>query len=329
MRAMPKIERTTSLPSTPKASSVRSADASATAAVTTSQPNSQQAVATFAGQTAAARELVPAGKPVATSASVDALWGEAKPKPVSMDHAEFKALSQSGKAEVCQQAITERNQVGREIGARVEQLDKKWKNSRLTTRTEALREYRDRSEHLSPRRRGDLDRAVARSDAAQKRIDELKAKAAALPNTPEAKAQMVELRKELARELRRARSEQSAAVKDATAVVDQEGLKVDRLATTEQVIDPNAPKPGSGDTLLEKVAHFFKLDEFISWVFSSNSGFKSVVNEFAKQTEVRGQQMKEDHAQRMMRVRLEADREVSAAQLGLSYLSASQPTSRS
>ena len=48
-------------------------------------------------------------------------------------------------------------------------------------------------------------------------------------------------------------------------VVDAVGLKVDRLATTEQIIDPAAPAQGSGGSLLDKIGRFFKLDWFFKY----------------------------------------------------------------
>jgi hypothetical protein len=48
-------------------------------------------------------------------------------------------------------------------------------------------------------------------------------------------------------------------VRAATAVADEAGLKVDRLANAEQVLDANAPASGSGQSLLDKVKQFFEL----------------------------------------------------------------------
>lgn len=260
MRAtMPKIERTNSSVSTARAQAITKPSGVPVA------PASPPPAATYAGQSAPAKELIPGGKQVATSASPNALWGE-QPKPVSIDRAAFAKLSPAEQKEVLQKAAVEREQLGGEINARVEQLDRKWKNSRLVTRTEALREYQERSGHLHPRRRRDLDKLLVRSEAAQVRINELRAKVDKLPKTPEAKKEQAALRAELAKELRRARDEQSKVVKEATGLVDADGLKIDRLAVTEQIIDPSAPKAGSGDSLLDKVVRFFHLDEFVTWV---------------------------------------------------------------
>lgn len=290
---MPKIERTNSSVSTARAQAITKTSAVPVA------PASPPPAATYAGQAAPTKELIPNGKPVAKSASPNALWGE-QPKPVSLDREAFAKLPPAEQREVLKKAAVEREQLGGEINARVEHLDRKWKNSRLVTRTEALREYQERSGHLHPRRRRDLDKLLVRSEAAQVRINELRAKVDALPKTPEAKKQQAALRSELAKELRRARDEQSKVVKEATAIVDGDGLKVDRLAVTEQVIDPTAPAPGSGDSLLDKVVRFFHLDTFINWVADT---FSNVVSDFAeKANDATEQELKTQSADATKRI---------------------------
>lgn len=233
---------------------------------------------------------MPAGKAVSTSASPSALWGES-PRRVDLDPAKFAALSPAEQKKTVEAAKAERDQLGGEIEARLEVLDGKWKHSRLSTRTDALREYHERGGRLDGRSRRRLDGLLARSEASQRKINELRAKADALPKTPEAKKEMAALRSELARELRRARDEQSKVVKEATEVVDEAGLKTDRLVVTEQIIDPTAPAPGSGDSLLEKVARFFGLDWFLS---SSGAGFAIMQSYFAKSVDERVARLEEE-----------------------------------
>lgn len=271
MRSMPaKIERSTSLPSTPRAAAVSRANPAAPGQAVA---QAKVPAAVFAGQAAApARELTPAGQPVATSADPSALWGATAPAttPASTEltREAFTALSADQQVATLESLRTERAELGQQIEARVEQLDRRWRHSRLSTRTEALRHYEGASERMPRGRRRELRAHVEKAVEAQARIDELTARVAELPKTPEAKSEQAALRDELAKELRRARDEQSKAVAAATALIDQEGLKVDRLGVTEQLIDPSAPAPGSGGSLLEKVARFFKLDSFISTVFS-------------------------------------------------------------
>ena len=85
---MPKIDRTSSLTSTPRAQAVSPA----------TTPTGTQAVVArggpvteYAGQAVAQKELVPRGKQVTTSADPSALWGEA-PKSAIPSQDEFAAL---------------------------------------------------------------------------------------------------------------------------------------------------------------------------------------------------------------------------------------------
>ncbi len=256
---MPKIERTSSLTSTPKAQAVTR---TATPATGSTAAAPKGAVTDYAGQAAPPKELVPRGKQVTTSASPSALWGEA-PATNELDVDAFQKLSPAEQQAQLTTLREERQQLSAQIQARLAKLDIKWNNSRLVTRTEALRDYQEQTKHLDPATKQELDGLLHRAEASQRSINTLRAKIDRLPKTPEAKKAQAALRTQLAKELRAARAEQSKVVKAATTVVDQQGLKADRLAVTEQVIDPSAPKPGSGDTLLEKVTRFLHLDGFL------------------------------------------------------------------
>jgi hypothetical protein len=282
---MPKIERSSSLVSTPK---VQSAQSVSRPSAPTAPAAPTAPVTEYAGQAAPRKDLLPKGANLAKTASVNALWGDA-PRQVNLDQDAFKALAPADQQKLVEAAKAEQAQLGQDINQRVEVLDKKWNNSRLSTRTEALREYQERGggRRLGRRQREKLDGLVTRSEEAQRKINVLRAKIDALPRTPEAKKEMAELRNELARELRRARDEQSKVVKEATAVVDAEGLKVDRLAVTEQIIDPSAPPAGSGQSLLEKIARFLHLDQFFSFVQELTTDF------FATQIDQRVEQNQE------------------------------------
>lgn len=281
---MPKIERSSSLVSTPRIQSV-----SRPSAPEVTAPKGP--VTEYAGQAAPPRDLLPKGANVSKSASPSALWGEA-PKQVELDPVAFEKLAPAEQKKVVEAARVERKELAGEICDRVEVLDRKWGHSRLSTRTEALREYHERRGGRMDRgSRRKLDGLVTRSEESQRKINELRAKIDQLPKTPEAKKAMVELRNELSKELRRARDEQSKAVKEATAVVDAVGLKVDRLATTEQIIDPTAPAEGSGGSLLDKIGRFFKLD----WFFNAiGEAFNMIQSSFTQSVERRGEQLKEE-----------------------------------
>lgn len=283
---MPKIERSTSVTSTPKAQSVSRAGVAAPVAAPT-----KGTVTEYAGQAAPPKDLVPKGATLSRSASPSALWGDA-PKQVNLDPEAFAALAPAEQEKLVEAAKAERAELGGEIVNRVEVLDRRWNHSRLSTRTEALREYQEHSRgRLDGRSRRKLDGLVVRSEESQRRINELRVKIDALPKTPESKKAQVELRTQLARELRRARDEQSKAVKEATAVVDAAGLKVDRLAVTEQIIDPSAPAQGSGGSLLDKVVRFLKLE----WFFDAiGVTLQSATQTFAQQVQKRGEKIAEE-----------------------------------
>lgn len=269
MRPMPaKIERPTPQVTTnPRSASVSRPKDAAPVAQVAATPTREVPLAEYTGQAGPAKALLPSAQQVSTSADPSALWGAPPPAAGELTREQFAALSPADQATQLQATRAERDLVEKEIATIVERLDKKWNHSRLTTRTGALKHYEREGRHLGGGRRRQLRELVAKSETAQKKIDELKARAAALPDTPEAKKELAALRSEIARELRKARAEQSAAVKAATELVDQEGLKVDRLAVTEQVIDPSAPKSGSGGSLLDKIARFFKLDSLCAMFF--------------------------------------------------------------
>ena len=283
---MPKIERSPSLVSTPKVQSVSRTTTPAEVAAP-----SKGTVTEYAGQAAPPKDLLPKGANVSKSASPSALWGEA-PRQVDLDAGNFAKLSKADQAKTAEAAKVVRAELGGEIVNRVEVLDHKWNNSRLSTRTEALREYHDCSGGgLDRGSRRKLDGLVHRSEESQRKINVLRAKIDALPKTPESKKAQVELRNELAKELKSARAEQSKVVKEATAVVDSAGLKVDRLAVTEQIIDPSAPAKGSGGSLLDKIERFIKLDWFFSTVAAA---FDTIKNNFQQSVEQRGARLAEE-----------------------------------
>jgi hypothetical protein len=259
---MPKIERNSpSATTNPKAQALaRPTSTPELPAAPRAQPSTA-----YTGQAAPKKELVPKQQQLTASADPTALWGDA-PSAAPLDAEALAKLSPAEQQQAIESLSAELDQLGRDISQRIEQLDVRWNRSRLSTRTEALREYEEHSRHLHPGRRRQLDGLLDRSEAAQRRINELRARIDRLPKTPAAKAEMKALRSALAKELVALRAEQSKAVKEATAVVDAAGLKVDRLAVTEQLIDPGSPGPGSGGSLLEKLARFLELDALFTRV---------------------------------------------------------------
>lgn len=306
---MPKIEQR---PSTGSVTNPRTPALTRPTEVTAPTPagGSKPVEVAFTSQAPVTRELAPRGSQVTASADPSSLWGAPATKPAPLyDREAFRKMSPDQQRSTLEKLKVERADRATEIQARIDRLDSKWKNSRLTTRTEALREYRHGSRELDPAAKAKLDVAIAKSDTAQAKIEQLKERAAKLPKDPASKAAMAAERKQLAAELRKARADQSKAVAAATATVDAEGLKVDRLAVTEQVIDPSAPTPGSGGSLLEKLADFLHLDSFFSWCtqWSRSIVSDAFARDMEKQREHHADSIQEEQQQRALQQRRQTE----------------------
>lgn len=302
-----KIERTQSLPSTPKAQGVSRTQAST--AVESGRPVTTQAP-TFS-EAEAKRELLPTGQHVTKSADPDALWGPAAPRRNrNFDVAEFKRLPPAERRAKFEAMRAEREQLKGEIQDRVGQLDRKWNYSLLRKRTGSLRDLQAKKPELTPDQAKRLDAALAAAETAEKKVAALAEKAKSFG--PDSKTDPVQAaaRKQLASELRRARAEQSEAVHAATAVVDEAGLKIDRLANAEQVLDKDAPAAGSGESLWDKVTAFFDL----GWVTKSFSWLMDTMTQQAdKAREERQDTTKNDRELELLqRRKLERERDTQA-----------------
>lgn len=290
-----KIEqRPTALPSTPRPPSVSKTQA--TAPVETElKPVSPAAV--FG--TEAPRTLQPTGRHVARSADPDALWGAPPPRPQRrFDAAAFQRMSPAERKAKVEEMRAQQQQLKHEIQDRVGQLDRKWTYSRLKTRTSSLRDLQGKRPQLTADQAQRLDTALKASEAAEQKVSALAEKAKAFgPDSKKDPAQAA-ARKQLASELRKARAEQSAAVKAATAVIDEAGLKVDRLANAEQVLDKNAPPPGSGQSLWDKIVSFFDL----GWSINAFTYAMTVVDDVM--TQIRTQLTESGKADREFEVQL-------------------------
>lgn len=261
-----KIERAPSLTNTPK---VQPAARTQAAAPVEAGAPAPLASTEFAGTEASRRELLPPAQHVARSADPGALWGDAAPKSHRAALlADFKRLPPAERQAKLAELKAQREALKGEIQDRVGELDKKWKYSRLKTRTASMRDLQGKRPELSPEAAAKLDAALKAAEAAEQKVNALAEKAKAF--MPESKKDPVQAqaRKQLASELRKARDEHSQAVAAATAIIDDAGLKVDRLANAEQAIDRNAPPAGSGQSLLDKVISFFDLGWAIN-TFSS------------------------------------------------------------
>jgi hypothetical protein len=302
-----KIERTQSLPSTPKAQGVSRTQAPA--AVDSGRPVMAQAP-TFS-EAEAKRELLPTGQHVTKSADPDALWGSGAPRRNrGPDVAEFKRLPPAERRAKFEAMRAERDQLKGEIQDRVGQLDRKWNYALLRKRTASLRDLQTKKPELSPDQAKRLDAALGAAEAAEKKVAVLAEKAKSFG--PDSKTDPVQAaaRKQLASELRKARAEQSEAVHAATAVIDEAGLKIDRLANAEQVLDKTAAPQGSGSSLWDKVTAFFDL----GWVMKSFSWLVDTIEERAnRESEQRVEDEKTDREfKRLMRKQLDHEEQAAS-----------------
>ena len=231
-----KIERLPNAPR-PKVERAQVETPSKTAAVTRNAPVQNTAFRTDEPNQVGA---APTGTHVAMSARPDALWGGSDHH--GFDQAALMRLSPTQQVEKLAELRAERGELQGKIIDRMKELDAKWETCSPETKLAALKTYAAKSDQLDPATRQVLNRMIRQAENAQGRIDGLKSRRDCMPPsrgaTPEVKAE----RSELAAELRAARKDHKEAVKEATAVIDDKGLKADRLAVTEQVIDPNAPK---------------------------------------------------------------------------------------
>lgn len=200
------------------------------------------------------------GHPLAGSARPDTLWGNspAANHGPNMDPHQFNRMSPAQRTERLGELRANRDALQEQILQRVMELDKKWEGASTATKAEALQHYAENSDQLDPQARTEVNQMLAHAAMAQRRIDRLQSRRDGMPPSRNATAGDKRERAALNQELREARKEKSDAVKEATKVVDDTGLKVDRLAVTEQVIDPSAPKKEEGTSLLGMVTNFFK-----------------------------------------------------------------------
>ncbi len=216
------------------------------------------------------------GTHLARSAGPDALWGNAArgDRGPDMDPHQFDNLTPAERTEKLKELRATRDGLQVKILERVIALDKKWNSAPTATKEEALKQYADNSEQLDPETAEELKQMLRQAEVAQRRIDRLRSRRDGMPPARQANAEVKRQRAELNKELRAARKEQKEAVKEATAVVDDQGLKIDRLAVTEQVIDPSAPKPTAETSLLGMVNSFFKFSWLSDFVMRTITDYK-------------------------------------------------------
>ncbi|MBS1152503.1 MAG: hypothetical protein H6Q89_4201 [Myxococcaceae bacterium] len=230
------------------------------------------------------------GQHLARTAGPDALWGKSPERGPNMDPHQFDKLTPAQRQEKLTELRAHRDELHVKILERVVELDKQWQSAPTATKEEALKHYAETSEALDPQTAQELRGMLRQAEVAQRRIDRLRTSRDGMPPARHATAETRARRAELNKELRAARKEHKEAVKEATAVVDEKGLKIDRLAVTEQVIDPSAPKASEGTSLLGMVKNFFKFTWLSDFLFSTIIDFQDrssekYVHEAARQRE--------------------------------------------
>ncbi len=252
-----KVDRLTSRPAAPtQAGTPATPSAPATAATATPANGTPTAAGTFSAEPPP-KPLTPAGTHVATSARPSALWGG---DGDGDDDDVRDAQAHGASPEQIRQMRAEKRELQGHIRDRVDHLDHKWRYTLNTTKASELDKYADDSDKIDPATRDALKSKLQVAHQAEDKLAALKQQAAQLGHggTPEE-------RTALAKQIVAARKEVSTTVAAATKVVDDAGLKVDRLAHAEAKIDPKAAKKGG--SLLDMVERFFK----ISFAYSFGS----------------------------------------------------------
>lgn len=268
---------TTKLGSVPTSSKLpavsRTTTPTATAAVAkalgVTNESTTQAVTFDAAAQERAGVLNPAGQHIAKSADPGALWGEKPANPANAElraaMMEFKKLSPDAQKAKIEELKTKQDALSKKMLVRIETLDARYKQMRNVDKGEMLRNLGNKTDAMAPSEKQHLDTLLNKADGIAKQIEDLKAKAATLPDSRSATPEQKEERTKLARQIKNARSRLSDATKAATTYVDSLGLKADRLAVNEQKIDPNAPAPSSSSSLLSMMADWFHFDKVINF----------------------------------------------------------------
>lgn len=308
---MPKIERQSTTPAR-AATTPRTAEQTAVA----SQGTAERAPTAFHESAAQLQELAPRAAQLSTSAEPAALWGVEAPRrrPASIDREAFRRMTPEQRKAALEAVKAQRDEVAQQIQQRVESLDRRFDHARLKTRAAAMHTWQGQRARLAPADQQKLDAALAKSDLAQQRIDALTAKASALPKDPASKAAQADQRKQLASELRKARAEQSAAVHEATDLVEAAGLKTDLLANTEATIDPAAAT--AGKSLLDTIGELFDLNHFFDWGVQLTQHAHAELAQFDEQLERRVKVYEEEQLVRRQRLDVEGARKLVARLLG-------------
>ncbi|MBE2252632.1 MAG: hypothetical protein IAE78_24080 [Myxococcus sp.] len=306
------------LPAVPRSTTPAATAAVAKSAAVGAAPDTSQAVAFDAAALEQKVGLNPRGQHVATSADPGALWGaEKKPQgnpELRAAMTEFRALSPEAQQAKIAELKTKQDALSKAMLVRIDALDARYKTMLNTSKGEMLRNLANTSEAMTPAEKEKLSGLLDKADGIAKGIEDLKAQAAALPDSKVATPEEKEARTKLARQIKNQRSRLSDATKAATTYVDSLGLKADRLAVNEQRIDPSAPPKESPKSLLSMIGEWFRLDKLIGFfrsAFESNPLIKTG-GDFQAQLERKNEQRNAEIERRVERNR-ESDSRAQAA----------------
>jgi hypothetical protein len=197
----------------------------------------------------------PDGKPTAKSADARELFQN---KSFMSDKPPLSALvlknltPEQAKTKMAE-LQTKKAELETKIDGRAQELDQKWSRMRLCHRADALRGYMADSNSMSTEVKTNLQAALDKQDAVQAKIDGLAAQAKQNESPKDS-----DDRKALAAQLRAARRESSAAVKEATSTVDDAGLHIERLVMTEAKIDPTMGQNSKFGNMGALVGQYFE-----------------------------------------------------------------------
>lgn len=229
----------------------------------------------------ARRPLKTGERQLTVSADPAKLWGKREPEEDHFDPAEFQKRTPADRGSALQRLRGRAEHMKLGLREHVLVLGHCWRELRSEGRAKALHHYHDHV-RLPDEAKGEIRVALVRADAAKEKIEAL--------STEQQGGSKLDQALRGGRVLL-ARIEQASAVGEAAKVIDDKGLQVDFLAHTEQIINPAAPKPGSGHTLLEEIKDYLNVVAVIQTMETIIANLRDSIE---KQDEERRRADKED-----------------------------------
>ena len=258
----------------------------------------------LAGASKSWSALNPSTKQTSTSADPAKLWGPSQKSSVSADVAAFKKLKPDEMKVKLETIKTQRDDARTKVDARVKDLDGRWEKFAPNKKCVVLRDYERHSRKLDRFTRGKVDTKLDVAEAAQKKIDKLNRQVSEL-GTPKTQSK-VALKEKLHDQIEALQQKQQIAVTEATTIIDQKGLKLDRLVTTEAAIDPVG---AASDNALGVLVDIWNgLSELYEQCTAVYKAVENLMKQQAKQQEARREEQKADAANERDRKRIDDKR---------------------